>query len=538
MPFPVMGRRSRGINSTSTPLKDDSIKENKQSPTQSEKSSPSVKTIIEAGSLSRKSKGQPPISSHLPLPPPATPTRSLLQRIQRRSSTSAESITSNQSSLGKKTIRTSAVIPKPVTSTPPPVKAASKAASTVSTGATSVKVGESKLPRHRKSISLLGNGSTPPKRSVSTGKAESTRIPSQIATNRLADDYITKRTSSAAVVRVSKGSTGITNVRRHSAMIPSATKTSPLQTSTALPASSPIPSIQSKAALAARENDEKDRMRPVSPVHRDKEASHDSLSFHDATWDEVSNLTLDPSKLLRDICEKGNGLTRLTAQKLEYEFSSQERILEGLQRDNELKTIEVEELKRKLARIEESCAKIFGKESWRDMVFSSSPRSSESNNEKQGAFSRFSEKKDSFGGGEGDRSESGKDVKSVNKADDSIALVEDLLQIDERTTKTNRDSDLFVNISSQKKDFPSHSRDHSGVETITDHPKFRRQSSIYTSSATEDPSYFSASESLSSSVLSKNGTEMISVRKDLLKALVEAQRQLTDHLSLDNDMPK
>lgn len=482
-----MSRKSRLLNPSSTPAKHDG----KHSPAQSEKSSPSVKTVVERDSLGRKKSTKTlAISSQIPSLPPTTPTRSLLHRIQRRSSTSAESLSSNQSSIGKKTIKTNGEVAQiPAASTPIPVKTLSKSSSTTST-VKGLVVGESKLPRQRKSISLIGKGNT--SLPVVVGKIEQNRMPSQLAANTfIQNDNIAKRSSSMAVPpRTSKGSIGIRTNRRHSAMIPSVAKISPPSNNVFLaPSSRPITSVQSE-------------VESVGSISQIETASQNSISSYEAAFEEINNLKSDPSKLLRELSEIGqNGLTRLAARQLEHEFSSQERILEGLQRDNEFKTIETEELKRKLARIEESCAKIFGKDNWRGMVYPTSPRPSESRQEVEG-----------------------KEVENPN----------DLLVI-----KCLPETELSKSCNPAKKSIISHTRDSSGVETITDRVnRSKRYSSSNTSLAMDDPSYYTAAEASSSSLdvhLRSNGVDMVSVRKDLLMTLLQAQKQFTDYLHLNED---
>lgn len=504
-----MNRRSFLLNTSNTPKKD-----GKFSPAQSEKSSPpSVKTVVDAdSSLGRKSaKGLPPISSsQIPSLPPTTPTRSLLHRIQRRSSTSAESLaSSNQSSAGEKTITK---IPNPATSTPIPVRTLTKTSSTAST-VKGVALAESKLPRQRKSLSLIGKGNTSQNGKLFVGKIEQNRLPSQLTGNKaIQDDSITKRTSSIGVPRMSKGPAGTTNTRRHSAMIPSAAKVSHPQNNVFLASSTPIASARS----------ENGSIPSVATEVRIETESQNSASSFEAAFEEINDLKSDPSKLLREISENGgNGLTRLAARQLEHEFSSQERILEGLQRDNERKTIETEELKRKLARIEESCAKIFGKDTWRDMVLPSSPRPSEGN---------------------GIRTQEDKEAVCGN---DSVVVVESLLRtLSVPETESCKSPTSAANVKSytQKKPTTSHNRESSGVETITDRAdRTKRYSSSNTSLTMEDPSYHTASEASTSIVnvpleeASQNGIPMISVREDLLMALLQAQKQFTDHLRLDKN---
>ena len=65
----------------------------------------------------------------------------------------------------------------------------------------------------------------------------------------------------------------------------------------------------------------------------------------------------------------GGGLTRTAAAKLEREFASQERILQGLQKDNEAKTIEVERLRREKKIMADYLARQYGAEDWEAVVF-------------------------------------------------------------------------------------------------------------------------------------------------------------------------
>lgn len=65
----------------------------------------------------------------------------------------------------------------------------------------------------------------------------------------------------------------------------------------------------------------------------------------------------------------GGGLTRTAAAKLEREFASQERILQGLQKDNEAKTIEVERLRREKKVMADYLARQYGAEDWEAVVF-------------------------------------------------------------------------------------------------------------------------------------------------------------------------
>ncbi|PWN35649.1 uncharacterized protein FA14DRAFT_45120 [Meira miltonrushii] len=528
MPFPTMNRRSFLLNPSNTPKKD-----GKLSPAQSEKSSPSVKTVVEADSLGRKSaKGLlPPISSsQIPSLPPSTPTRSLLHRIQRRSSTSAESLTSsNQSSAGKKTI---SKIPNPTTSTPIPVRTTGKSSSTTST-VKGVALAESKLPRQRKSLSLINKGNTSQNGKLFAGKIEQNRLPSQLAVNKpLQDDSITKRSSSIGVPRMSKGPAGTTNARRHSVIIPSAAKAAPSQSNESnvfLAKSSPLASARS----------ENGSIPSVATEVRIETESQNTASSFEAAFEEINDLKSDPSKLLRDISENGgNGLTRMAARQLEHEFSSQERILEGLQRDNERKTIETEDLKRKLARIEESCAKIFGKDTWRDMVFPSSPRPS------AGAF----EKHESNG-------TTTQEEKEAGTGNDSVIVVENLLRTlsppgaESCNSPVSSKKVAGAKTSTPKKPIILHTRESSCVETITDRTnRPKRYSSSNTSLTMEDPSYHTASEASTSSFnipsdeISTNGVQMITVRKDLLMALLQAQeqsdkarKQFIDHLRSDQE---
>jgi len=529
-----MSRKSRLLNPSSTPSN-----EGKSPSSQSEKSSISVKTTIESDSLSRKTtlKGPPPISSQLSSLPPATPTRSLLHRIQRRSSTSAESISSNQSSVGKKTIKTNSGIPNPTTSTPIPTKTVNKSSSTIAS-VRGIALGESKLPRQRKSSSLFGKGNTSQNGKLFPGKIEPNRLPSQLAANKLQDESIAKRSSTIAVPRTSKGPLGTTNFRRHRAMIPTAAKISPPRNNVYLTTSSPaVSSAQSSVASVKMETESITSI--STKVKNEETESQNSVSSYEAAFEEIKNLKSDPSKLLRDISENGgNGLTRLAARQLEHEFSSQERILEGLQRDNEHKTIEVEELKRKLARIEESCAKVFGKEAWRDMVYPVSPRPSEAKFEKHDVDSASVEK-------------STKEEDDDENPNDSLIVVESLprtLSLPESKSSVSASTGKGLNTSLQKKAIVSHTRESSGVETITDrvnhhHHHHKRNSSSNTSLAMEDPSYYTAAEASSSSVnihigpseSCRNGTNMVPVPKDLLMALLQAQKQFMDHLHLDED---
>jgi hypothetical protein len=66
---------------------------------------------------------------------------------------------------------------------------------------------------------------------------------------------------------------------------------------------------------------------------------------------------------------QGGGLTRAAALKLEREFASQERILQGLQKDNETKTIEVEKLRREKKTMADYLARQYGVEDWEKVVF-------------------------------------------------------------------------------------------------------------------------------------------------------------------------
>lgn len=66
---------------------------------------------------------------------------------------------------------------------------------------------------------------------------------------------------------------------------------------------------------------------------------------------------------------QGGGLTRAAALKLEREFASQERILQGLQRDNEAKTIEVENLRREKKTMADYLARQYGVDDWEKVVF-------------------------------------------------------------------------------------------------------------------------------------------------------------------------
>jgi hypothetical protein len=63
------------------------------------------------------------------------------------------------------------------------------------------------------------------------------------------------------------------------------------------------------------------------------------------------------------------GLTRSAALKLEREFASQERILQGLQKDNEAKTTEVERLRRENKTMSEHLARQYGAEDWEQIVY-------------------------------------------------------------------------------------------------------------------------------------------------------------------------
>jgi hypothetical protein len=79
---------------------------------------------------------------------------------------------------------------------------------------------------------------------------------------------------------------------------------------------------------------------------------------------------VERTALLKDAgTQQGQGLTHEAAAALEQEFAEQERILQGLQRDNERKTIEVEELRRQKARFEDFCSRHFGADDWYEMVF-------------------------------------------------------------------------------------------------------------------------------------------------------------------------
>ncbi|CAO1633145.1 unnamed protein product [Sympodiomycopsis kandeliae] len=62
-----------------------------------------------------------------------------------------------------------------------------------------------------------------------------------------------------------------------------------------------------------------------------------------------------------------SGLTWEAAKKLEGEFEAQEMILKGLQRDNESKTIEVEQLRRQMRTISEFMTRQYGDE-WEEVV--------------------------------------------------------------------------------------------------------------------------------------------------------------------------
>lgn len=66
-----------------------------------------------------------------------------------------------------------------------------------------------------------------------------------------------------------------------------------------------------------------------------------------------------------------NGLTKKAAAVLEKEFASQERILQELQRDNELKTQDAVQYKRQITKLEAFCAKYFGPDDWKVTVFGS-----------------------------------------------------------------------------------------------------------------------------------------------------------------------
>lgn len=70
----------------------------------------------------------------------------------------------------------------------------------------------------------------------------------------------------------------------------------------------------------------------------------------------------------KDRSRSSNGLTRAAAVKLEREFLSQEMILKGLQRDNEDKTLEVENLRRKVKIMSDFLARQYGADDWESVV--------------------------------------------------------------------------------------------------------------------------------------------------------------------------
>lgn len=125
---------------------------------------------------------------------------------------------------------------------------------------------------------------------------------------------------------------------------------------------------------------------------------------------------IERTTLLRDAgSHQGQGLTQEAAAALEQEFAEQERILQGLQRDNERKTIEVEELRRQKAKFEDFCARHFGVDDWHEMVFGvkqpRSPSSIECNRDAQA------------------KSEKGKDNEDLSSiSSSSQAIVESLLK--------------------------------------------------------------------------------------------------------------
>ncbi|EPQ28236.1 uncharacterized protein PFL1_04063 [Pseudozyma flocculosa PF-1] len=106
----------------------------------------------------------------------------------------------------------------------------------------------------------------------------------------------------------------------------------------------------------------------------------------------------DKAKAARERSDKG--LTRLSAIKVEREFLSQEMILKGLQRDNEDKTLEVENLRRRLKIMSDFLAHTYGDDDWQGVVAAGVGVSSLPAVPHGGLPSRSPEKdvKDPFGG--------------------------------------------------------------------------------------------------------------------------------------------
>lgn len=270
----------------------------------------------------------PPTAASLSSQPPETPTRTLLQRIQRRSSTSAESVVSMASRNRRSVMqgdglevcefgRREKVNAKPYVSS---------------------------LPRHSRTTSML-NGKTHTVRTSSKPCDQEVRTTDTLFTSQ------TLRKRRPSVIDAKKTGKAVCS-----------------------------PTSDQRSDRSETQQEVQSEQPPVKTVAgQDSSIQHTSPAFRSLSSpprpadERVRTITkqLSRAEILREAAVNGSGLTREAALSLEQEFASQERILQGLQRDNETKTVEVEELRRQKARLEEFCARHFGEDDWRDIVFKS-----------------------------------------------------------------------------------------------------------------------------------------------------------------------
>lgn len=97
---------------------------------------------------------------------------------------------------------------------------------------------------------------------------------------------------------------------------------------------------------------------------------YQNVKIKDARIEELEELLREATLLEGPSCAtQSGGLTRAAALKLEREFASQEFILQGLQKDNEAKTIEVERLRRDKKTMSDYLARQLGSDDWEAIVF-------------------------------------------------------------------------------------------------------------------------------------------------------------------------
>jgi uncharacterized protein YoxC len=118
-------------------------------------------------------------------------------------------------------------------------------------------------------------------------------------------------------------------------------------------------------------NDESEEQEDMEALMHQIDRMHDDIDGKDARILELEAQLREASSSRGTTAASQGGLTRAAALKLEREFASQERILQGLQRDNEAKTIEVEKLRREKKTLADYLARQYGADDWEKIVFNS-----------------------------------------------------------------------------------------------------------------------------------------------------------------------